>query len=1118
MRRIAFDMSSIMWTLLQGGRDPQAATVEFEGKKVQVNKAPYGFEKVMNVMGADLEQFKVVPKHCILVVEGVSSKVPRLQIDPGYKASRQGRAPESYAQFELLKDQLITLWRSFGATVVIQDCAEGDDTLGWLAHHIKSELVVRTYDNDLAVLIGKNQHGANIIVKVGDEVNLNKFGIFESKYITVYKALVGDSSDNIKGIKGFGQKAFESFFLRFRNEGLAYLQALAESNSVENLEEDASKDKMLSVIFNGGQDFLRSYKLAKLHPEWVNTNRQPLQWLPGLINGKAPRDLKLATWNTRRHLITADRWEAFKPWFFKQLESLTEISLDIETSTPNESDDWLLAQGKEDGVDTIGSELTGMSLTFGTNFQETVYIPVDHIETANVPKLEVGKFLYDIQVKRPEIVIHNTQFEGTVLFNEFGELFMPLGNEGLLCNWRDTKLEASYVNENGSLGLKKLAKHYFNYDQVEYSDVTQKKSREQLPHGRLVGVASVEVEPAVFTYKTDDQGTERPQLVSPAIYAEEYTYAYKMRELPATHVFDYACDDTVVTASLTNFARLFMELEGTWEVYRKVELSASYAHTQSFIQGTPISLAKLAELQAIDQVESDKAWLVVREYLISQGWEGTKTPVFESELTPADIKVIHQIVLGSELKTMIRTVSKLLNLIDSPLLVAAITETLSGNFSTLNTLVAMHFKGEPQFNTGSTTQMCGLLYETMGLPIRVRNPATDAARARGEREGTPKADDLALRYAMQDAPPELQPVLHALHTIKRVQTLNGLYYKPYPYFVHWKTGKVHSSHNQCATNTRRASTSAPNLQQLPKHPKHETDEPPRLREVFIPHKRNAVIVSMDFSGQELRIIAERSQDANMLACYVGDNLKDMHLLTGLGILQSEDPTWDYPKAEKVLADKSSPEFKSVKEARTLGKKTNFTTEYGARAKKLAETLMVSKEAAQIFINAREAAFPRAAAWKLEVIEFAKQNGFVRTMAGAVRHLTELFLSPNKMISSKAERQAVNTEIQGSAAEMTKLAEGRIWDARLEQKFDCKIIAPIHDEIVASCIVENLYEFLPAMHACMVADYAGMRVPIVSSISFGPNFGVQFEIGNFPTREAIAKGLADYAEWKLNNPG
>ena len=316
-----------------------------------------------------------------------------------------------------------------------------------------------------------------------------------------------------------------------------------------------------------------------------------------------------------------------------------------------------------------------------------------------------------------------------------------------------------------------------------------------------------------------------------------------------------------------------------------------------------------------------------------------------------------------------------------------------------------------------------------------------------------------------------------------------------------------------------------NLQQLPKHQKIE-GQPARFRETFVPHKPGAVVVSMDFAAQELRVIADYSQDANMLACFVGDKLKDMHALTGMGIMAREkadilkgliDALENKPEELTeaqyiafVAMEHGTPEQKKLyKHYRSmLGKKVNFTTEYGAGALKLAVTLLVDEADAQIYIVAREDAFPRAKAWKLEVVDEAKSVGYVKTMLGAVRHLSELLNSDDRFTASKAERQAVNFKIQSSSAEMTKLSEGRMWKERIFTDYDAVCYGPIHDEVVASIMIEDLPVLIPKMHGCMAVKYADMQVPILSSLSFGRSFGEQVEIGNLPELSAIAAGLEE----------
>jgi DNA polymerase I-like protein with 3'-5' exonuclease and polymerase domains len=245
----------------------------------------------------------------------------------------------------------------------------------------------------------------------------------------------------------------------------------------------------------------------------------------------------------------------------------------------------------------------------------------------------------------------------------------------------------------------------------------------------------------------------------------------------------------------------------------------------------------------------------------------------------------------------------------------------------------------------------------------------------------------------------------------------------------------------------------------------------------------------------------------MVACFVGEHKKKMHALTGLGILKTWDAKyadWDY---DTFMAAYKAHDPEVVK-AYTIGKKVNFTTEYGAQAPKLAETLIIPEDEAQLFIDAKEEAFPVAREWKNSVEDEVRATGQVRTMCGAVRHLADALMSEDRYEASKALRQGVNTEVQSSSAEMIKRASGAMWRAGLRFKYDCRFMFPVHDEIVWSVRSDHLLAFLKEAHACMVQPFANMQIPIVSSIAFGKSFGPadQCEIGTEVSEEAVAAGL------------
>ena len=1153
-KHLLVDLSSILWTCLRAGKDSAGYTVQWQGKDKLVNTCEHGYEYAVNSINTALQDYNLTPKNMILVVEGMDSKRRRCGISPTYKSNREGtkdsRAPEEYTEFHKLKALVIQTYKDLGCSTATQDHAEGDDTLAYLVENLEDDVIVMTNDNDMIVLNGINSKGSICMVRINSEVGLNKYGDFDFKLVRLYKTLVGDATDKIAGCPGFGPAKWVDLLKEYGQDGLYHLQDLIDQGKRDELASIAAENggcKLLGRIVDQWTTVIVSGKLAALHPEWVNTLRMPLRIEAGMVK-RATDDTRLSMWRQKKRLITADNYDSALAHLKKTLVDVDEVSLDIETSTPDESDDWLAAMPKQGGVDVIGSVLTGFSLTFGSNDQFTYYVSVDHIDTKNVTMVQARQMMEACFQK--DIVVHNSNFELCVLYeakDEDGSLWrdhwMKYGHQGYFPNMLDTQLESSYANENIKLGLKLRSEVHLGYKQVDYATVT------------------------TFDTKVYKGGNETGK-----------GWQYKMRELPATVVFDYGCDDTICTAALHVYYDLMMQLDGHRHVYKKVELDAAYQHAHNFNKGVTVSVAEIKKQEAEDKITFDAAWAEVSAYLRKNAWEGTQLPVYTPAITVKEIKEAYRIVEGIEvagtiqiegeagedeedvavakeideetveeetkdriLSTRIRTPSKMPALLESEdhiLFAGLLQELLDGKPERFNQLVASKFTGHPKFKA-SNSQLCKLMYEIMGMEIRVRGRATAIMRAKGIREGNPKADNLAMLYAIRDCgelpqeteaekahAEELKTVLKSILLMKMVATRRSLYYTPYPYFVHWKTGKIHPSHIQCGTNTRRASEAKPNKQQLPKNAKIEGHKP-KFRGVIRPHRRGAVVVSMDFVAQELRVIADYSQDANMLACYVGDNLRDMHALTGAGIAAKEMHDYMAKLIKETAGDMEPSEaeyvvFKALEHGieehakiyrhyRGLGKKVNFTTEYGAQAEKLAETLLVSVKEAQQYIDAREAAFPRAKEWKQEVIEEARRVGYVRTKEGAMRHLAELFASDDHYISSKAERQGVNTKIQGSSAEMTKLAEGRMWKEQLFTKFDAVCYGPIHDEVVASFMIEDLYKAIPIMHKCMVAQYADMQVPVLSSISFGPDFLTQIEIGEEPTKEAIDAGLQELAE-------
>lgn len=1092
MAKILFDMPNVLWRSLLAGRDKEFGKeyLSDDGVSTWVNGWQYGFENALTLMHSALTRWSLVPRDVVMVFEGMTPTLIKRSKAPGvdYKGSRSKRPVEAYKEFQQCRDEVEKFFLELGSTSVVQDKVEADDVLAYLADGIEEEVYVYSHDGDLARLVGTNRKGQTVHVGHNDALDINPFGPFPAKYITIYKALVGDTGDKIPGATGFGDKKFLELLGKYGLEGLDQIEGLIHTREIYLLQEDVEDCKPLKKLIESEQQVYNSYALASLYPSDIDTIFMPLVWKHGMVRDcRTDEDTRFLKWYGTRTLVHQKNYAKVLNQV-RQME-YAYVALDLETDTTEESEDWMEKRKRRDaderGVDVFGSKIVSCGLTFGTNNQHTLYLTHRHAPEDGVEQLTIEQLwtLAKTVIGDRPMLAHNAQgFEIPVLAKQFGLKDLP---QNILC----TKILANYVDENRASGLKPSALHYLNYTQQTFAEVTTLEGfvLELPPGGRLLEL-SLE----------DGESWAKRQ--------------YKMGELTASHVFSYGTDDPIVTAALFNGFKLRTQLEDTWQTYLEVEPAPMYWQAIGYNTGVRLDLEKMNQMAAEDAKVKKVSWEILREYLISQGWEGTIPPVYTKDMTAAEIKAAYEIVTGIELKTQTRTVSKFPALIASlehhPLdatFAELLNTALSGQPEYFTQFVQQHFSGEPILNLGSPPQKQHLMYEVMGLPIRVRNKVTKTARAKGVREGSAKTDELAIEQALHyDAIDELKPVLKAMLSMKTIETRESLFYTPYAYVLNPEDNRAHPSFNQTSTTTRRWSCSGPNFQQMPKN----TDGG-RFRQIVLPHHKNAVIISADFSGQELRLAADYSQDANMLSCYTGDNLRDIHSLTAIGAtLRMWGRDVGYDEFQMMLKSDDPALYSAAKQLRGSAKTVNFAEQYGAMALRVSFTLMVTEEEAQMFIDGKKAMFPGVETWKRSVIAESQEKGYVCSKLGGRRHLREALTSDDYMVKSKAERQGPNFKIQGSGAEMTKLAIKRMWEAKLHERFDFVPIGPVHDEVVGSVAIKDLIPLLKEFHACMVVPFADMTVPMVSSLSFGPNFGEQYEVGESVDVGVIQKILAE----------
>ncbi len=1166
--RLIIDGNSYLNQALLRGEDKEFGRVvkDADGKEHQVNSANYGMEGFWDKYLAALKHFDVPPRQTLIIWDGMNAKQRRRSFLPTYKQGRD-KIPEVNEQLNLARDTIKHATYFLGATSIEQNGMEADDVIGFLCKRLRhTPNVVCTADGDLSVLVDDNTS----VWRLG-QLNENPCGPFPHKYITLYKALVGDTSDKIPGAVGFGDAAFIDFVRTFELDGLDELQAMILEGRLDELKDSVADFPRVKKILEQKDLVTTCWRVASLMLDEVDTLRKPLEIAPGMNTcwADVPEDLRvhdLKRFYGTKTLVTAANYEDVKNRFAAAVLNSPFVPLDIETSATPESEEWSerlksMTEADKLKLDVLGHELSGMSITFGENLQHTIYMSVDHADTDNIT-VDQCREMCELIPQRLQIIVQNRSFEFSVLYRTWGDKWMDNGWHGFLPNCIDSAIGAQYQNENIPRGLKERSRRHLGYEQQTYEEVTTLSGPAGgflPPGGQIKRTYLKEVEPALWVTQVDDMGLDQQVLLHEAKSVEWEDAQYRMNQLTAKHVLNYGCDDTICTGALQSFYQLVMEIEGTWDVYNKVETLPEYLTSLAFVQGIPVSLSKLREMEEKDEKRYDEAWATLRTFLMRHGWEGTTCPEFEGELEPSDVKLAAGILLGEGYSTKKRKLNAMAfdmraQFPDSQMAEALAVIVERGDTEALNHLLRKNFTGEPVINFGSPKQLQNLFYRVIGTRPRIFNKMTDKQRESNEAmaDGFKKlraarklkvdlftleepiagkvdgksykcspltdeerdaliskasTDDSAVDWAVAKDPqtPEQMAVLKAFKVIKTVMTRRGLYYRTYKAIPHWRDGRIHPQLAQSAAVTLRYTSSAPNVQQLPK-----LGEGVEFRQVLIPHCKDAVVVSLDYAAQELRHLAEWSGDTNLTACYVGDNPKDVHALTAASAaihLWGEEVT--YEEFVPMLSSKDPAIKKKAGDLRRDAKPVNFGTNYDLQAPGLAEQLLVDEEIAQAFIDAKDAAMPGIEIWKAGVRKQVEEDGYATTFLGARRHLREQLMSEDRWEAARAGRQGPNFKIQSSSAEQTKLAQASMWkEGIFAGRFNARYYMPVHDEVVFSVHKEDAYEVIKAVHACMVQPYAGMKIPIVSSISLGPNFGEQIELGEWPDEEKINAALIE----------
>ncbi|OGI00139.1 MAG: DNA polymerase I [Candidatus Melainabacteria bacterium GWA2_34_9] len=927
--------------------------------------AVYGFLKSL------FDLLKNVQPDAIAVSFDKGRDTFRLKEYPLYKANRQSMPDSLGIQLGLIIEGIKTL------DIPIYQIAgfEADDVIGTItkkASELGHKTLILTGDQDSFQLISSEDSVSVLIPSKGELIEFDRNKVHEKlgvwpEQIADYKGLSGDSSDNIPGVKGVGEKTAVKLLEQFGSvegvyEHIEEIQSKSVKQKLETDKEMAFKSKYLATICREVpiefdfehthvtlpdveklSAFLRKmqfHSLLRQLPEILShfnegkpvenieikteQPEEPHKKEPALVSAPAPQgqmQLNLGltqflkeeskkTFQVDTEII--DTEEKFKK-FLQTLEKTAVFSFDTETTS----------------LDVFSAKLVGMS--FGCNPQITVkdnkifvdkslsgktnnvYIPVGHNEGKQLNLDYVIEKLKPI-FESPEKykIIQNAKYEINVLKNYNIDL------DGIVM---DTMI-ASYVkNPTFKHGLKQQAFGHLGYEMTEIEE--------------LIGKGKT---------------------------------AITMDQVSIEKVADYACGDAKST----------------------LELGGYYA----------------------EHFEPDQEKLFYE---------------IEEPLVPALAEIERNgISIDTEyLKTL--------------------TDELQKNICQLEEKIFEH-AGE-KFNINSPKQVGEILFEKLKLPVK------GVAKTQ-----TGYSTNAKILESLAHTHPIVDLLLEQRHYAK----LKSTYVDALPLLINSKTGRIHTSFNQTITTTGRLSSSNPNLQNIP----IRSEIGNRIRAAFVPQeKENYVIFSADYSQIELRLLAHVTEDEILVSAF--RNNEDIHAET----------------ASKVFG---VPLKEVTKEMRRKAKAVNFGIIYGQTSYGLSESLGIKPSEAKDIITKYFETYPKIKQYMDETIQQAHSLGYVETLYGRKRWLRDDLHSRIKTIREFAERAAINAPLQGTAADLIKIAMIKLYEKLKNSNYKSKIILQVHDELVLEVHKDELNKITSLVKECMELGQP-LRVPLVIDITYGPTW-------------------------------
>jgi DNA polymerase-1 len=350
-----------------------------------------------------------------------------------------------------------------------------------------------------------------------------------------------------------------------------------------------------------------------------------------------------------------------------------------------------------------------------------------------------------------------------------------------------------------------------------------------------------------------------------------------------------------------------------------------------------------------------------------------------------------------------------------------------------------------EFNIASPKQLGEVLFEKLVISSKPKKTKTGQYST---------GEDVLVKLKHR------HPIIELILEYRSLTKLKNTYVDALPNLVNQRDGRLHTSYNQAVAATGRLSSNNPNLQNIP----IRTERGREIRKAFIPRNKEYILLAADYSQIELRIIAHLSKDKGLVEAF--QNGMDIHTATASKV---------YGVAPDMV----------TKEMRRNAKMVNFGIIYGISAFGLSERLGIPRKEAADIINNYFEQYPGVKAYMEKSIQFAREHGYVETILGRRRYLPDIN-SANSVVRGYAERNAINAPIQGSSADMIKVAMINVFNQMRKQNLRSKMILQVHDELVFDAHRDEV-EQLKAIVKDKMLNAITLDVPLVVDMNTGENW-------------------------------